>query len=148
PLLRAIDDHYGFYYAARGTGDNFPGCDLYQSRDNGASYDILGNSRIFAEGVVGRATTVLASWPDEENEIIDESSACTIELADDEATLENITEAQAFAGQQCLWFSSGELATPLVATLTAPRTYLCSRWLRGRLGTEDRMAAHNVGERI
>lgn len=147
PLLRDIDDNFGFYLAAAGYADGWSGMQLYQSRNDGASYSALANALLLAATTMGRATTALGSLTAGRQDVFDEGNSVTVVLS--AGTLETLTRAELFdAGNYAaLGTESGwEILQFRDATLTDTDTYLLTGFLRGRLGTEGFMASHAIGD--
>lgn len=145
PLLREVDDHYGFYEAARGFTTGWTGQDLHISRDSGVSYEITTNSRMLTPSTMGRTTSVLGTYPDDEtNELFDEANSVTVYM--DDGTLASATKAEVLNGANYLLIGN-EVVQFRDAALIAAKTYTLSGFLRGR-SSESFMSNHAVGERV
>jgi hypothetical protein len=115
---------------------------LLRSRDGGLNYDPFADLPTGA--VIGTATTAL---PPAAPEYWDEASTVTVTLLSQTDQLESVSAMQvlnganaAVIGEEVLQFRS--------AVLIAPLTYRLEGLLRGRKGTEDRIAGHVAGERF
>lgn len=126
------------YLAA--TGNPYYGANVFESKDGGASW--LLKAQIINQSTMGIVTNKLAPGP---TEFWDEGNTLTIKLAS--GTLESRPELDvlngfnaAVIGQEIIQFRS--------AILIDKNTYVLSGLLRGRLGTEDQLDNHMIGERF
>jgi hypothetical protein len=143
PLLRDVDDTYGFYGAALGYLDGWRGAQAYVSRDNGASYDAAAAGLYLVESTMGYAETALGTTSVLEQ--FDEASTVDVHLA--EGTLSSVTRAQVLDGYN-LALLGDELIQFRTATQLAAQRYRLTGFLRGRLGTDWAAASHAVNERF
>jgi len=145
PLLRDQDDSDGYYVAAAGYLSAWPGCVLYKSADDGASW---GNTGAITTGVVfGSATDALAApakpwtW--------DRANTVNIQLAG--GSLSSVSELAVLNGSNAALLQSGdgwELIQFATATLEGDGTYTLDTLLRGRRGTEWANGDHAIGDRF
>jgi hypothetical protein len=145
-LLRDADDVPGFYYGARGTTAGWPGQQLYQSRDDGASYGAVHGSETREAADMGYAQTVLADFDAARCEIFDEGNSVDVLMKSGE--LSSYTRAQIFAGIAPGYLLGNEVFYARSATLVGTDTYRLTGLLRGRKGTRSYMGAHTAGERF
>lgn len=126
------------YLAA--TGTPYYGANVFESKDGGASW--LLKAQITNQSTMGIVTTKLAPGP---SEVWDEGNTLTIKLTS--GTLESRPELDVLNG-----FNAAVIGQEIVqfrtATLVDKNTYVLSGLLRGRLGTEDQVGNHNIGERF
>lgn len=146
PIVRDRDDDAGFYAAAAGYTDGWRGAELYKSLDNGATY---GRTQHFFTGasVIGSAVTALANF--DGGNVFDELSTVDVAVIGD-ATLSSATEAQVLAGSNAAVLGSPSAGWEIfqfkTATLVATGRYRLTGLLRGRRGTEQYIATHQIGE--
>lgn len=147
PLLRLVDDDFGFYWGVAGTGDGWRGSQLYRSADV-SNYEAMTNGIVLESTPSGYASTALGTTgiTATTNEKVDEINSFTVVLREDQ-TLESITYGDFLAGGNAFMVGF-ELVQAMVCTLLAANTYVCTRLLRGRLGTEWAMGLHFIGERF
>lgn len=145
-LLRDLDDTPGFYYGARGLAAAWPGQQLYQSRDDGASYSVVNGGDTTENTDGGHALTALASIDAARSEIFDEGNSVDVLMKS--GALSSYTRAQIFAGTAPGYLLGDELLYARTATLIAADTYRLSGLLRGRKGTQSYMSTHAAGERF
>lgn len=142
PLLRDIDDTAGFYVAGNGASAGWPGAVIYRSRDNGINYEPFTD---LTEGaVIGTATGALGIaaphyW--------DDANSVTVTLLDPRDALASVTPLEVLNGANAAVIGD-EVIQFRGAMLTGPGQYRLSGLLRGRKGTEDRIAGHAAGERF
>ena len=126
------------YFAA--CGPNYSGINIYTTKDNGATYDLLQQHTIAA--TMGYTVTELAPgtgncW----------DRANTVDVVLVNGTLESRPEADvlnefnaAVIGNEIIQFTT--------ATLISTNTYRLSGLLRGKLGTEDQITEHTANDRF
>jgi hypothetical protein len=141
-LMDQFHSYPYMFFAACGTDSNWPGCDIYMSKDTGATWSDTG---IFFEKpcVLGRSASVLAqpdSWG-----VFDEENSVKVFLTNIGAELANATQDEVLNGANVA-FLGGELIAFKRATLINPRQYELSGLLRGLKGTEDFAKTHTTGE--
>lgn len=141
PLLREQDNSYGIYGAASGFLDSWSGARLFRSADDGDSYSSVRD--MTRRAVMGRAQDVLGVYLG--GNTVDEVNVVTVRMAS--GTLEGITQAMllnngnvAVLGDEVIQFQRAEQV--------AQGTYRLTGLLRGRLGTEQHMGNHAVGDRF
>ena len=122
------------------TGKPYYGAALYETKDGGASWILKGLLDYAA--TAGVTTTklelgVVDFW--------DEANTVTVQLVN--GTLESRPEIDVLNGYNGAVIGS-EIVQFKTATLIAERTYRLSGLLRGRLGTEDLIGNHAIGERF
>jgi Putative phage tail protein len=142
PILRDIDDTAGFYVAGNGPSTGWPGAVVYRSRDGGVNYEPFGD--LIEGAVIGVTSGALGNasphyW--------DETSTVTITLLDTRDTLESVTELQVLNGANACVIGD-EVLQFRTATLIGLAQYQLSGLLRGRKGTEDKIAGHAAGDRF
>lgn len=126
------------YVAA--TGNPYYGANVFETKDGGASW--LLKTQIASQATMGTATSKLASGP---TETWDEANSVTVVMTS--GTLESRPEMDVLNGYNAAVIGS-EIVQFRTATLIAANTYLLSGLLRGRLGTEDQVDRHSLGERF
>lgn len=141
PIVMDTDDDPGFYAAAAGYRESYPGGTAYKSIDDGASYTKA--KTMNAKATLGYATTVLGDWAG--GNMVDEANSVTVRMHN--GTLSSITQAQllsagnaALLGDELIQFKRAELLVDGYYKLTG--------LLRGRRGTEQHMGTHAVDDRF
>lgn len=140
-MLRDTDDDPGFYVAVGSSDTKWPGCTLFQSKDNGATYQQI--AAITTAATMGRVLNVLGDFkggliPDEINTLkvkMTRGSLSSVPFA----SFVNGAQA-AIIGDEIVYFRS--------AVLNADGTYTVSGFLRGMRGSEYAIANHAIGERF
>lgn len=127
-------------FAASGLESGWKGAALFRSDDNGANYSQV--SSLPAAAVLGNATGALASGP---SQVMDIASSVTVLLLFGE--LESVTKTALLNGAN-LAVLGDEILQFQTATLVEPGKYTLSGFLRGRMGTEDKIASHAAGEKF
>ncbi|WP_439816234.1 phage tail protein [Zavarzinia sp. CC-PAN008] len=143
PLLDDGDDAAAlpFLVGLCGPADGWRGAALHRSTDGGATFlPVLAESR---RAVLGTASTALPAGP---VATWDRASTVTVVLAHATHSLSSRPEADLLTSTVNAAAIGGEVVQFAQATLIAPQTYRLSVLLRGRLGTEDRVADHLPGE--
>ncbi len=136
PLLRAEDDQPGFYFAASGL-DGWPGASLWRAAD-GANFSR--QATIKNAAVSGSAASVL---PARSPYYRDRESVLKVQLLRGE--LSSCNETNLLSGANAALVGA-EIIQFRTATLAGPGLYALSNLLRGRKGTEDKVAGHTLGE--
>lgn len=139
--LRDADNDAGFYAAVSSSGSGWPGAVLYQSLDDGASYQ-------FVMGFTARATmghTLAALGDFGGGNTVDEINSVRVRLMYGE--LSSITYSALLAGAQAALIGD-ELLYFRDAILNEDGSYTLSGFLRGRRGTEHSTAGHIAGDRF
>lgn len=140
PALDTADQapryHVGYDYAPA----SWPGARLYRSID-GTAYTLAHT----ALGSRATSGTVASALPTGTPYVIDMVNMFTVVLHSATKTLTSISDVALLAGGNVALLGQ-ELLQFGMATLIAPQTYTCSRLLRGRQGTEDRIAGHGTNE--
>ncbi|KUO53203.1 MAG: hypothetical protein APF82_01035 [Sphingomonadales bacterium BRH_c42] len=142
PILRDVDDVSGFYAAGAGASSGWRGAILYRSRDGGVNYDTF--AELIDGAVIGTTDDALDVgsphyW--------DEANSVTVTLLNSADTLAGVTALQVLNGSNAAVIG-GEVMQFRDATLIGPGQYRLEGLLRGRKGTEDRIAGHAAGERF
>lgn len=155
PMLRGADNDPGFYFAARGTEDDWRGMELHQSKNSGTTYALPVNAGMLTASTMGVCATALGNFPTTgsptvdpsgRNEVFDEKNTVSVVM---NAELVSITRAEALADPTLNVVAIGnEVLQFLTATLTSTFTYTLSRLLRGRLGTEWAMSQHTSADTV
>mgnify|MGYP001159251351 CR=1 FL=1 len=144
PILRDSDDDADFYLAARGTGTGWSGAAVYKSTDRA---DWNRTDAITEPSIIGTCTTLLPSGP---TTIFDDGSTVNVRLISGE--LSSVTEEQMANGANTAAIGSMAKGWEIVgfqnATLQGDGTYLLSRFLRGRRGTEWAVGTHAIGDQF
>ncbi len=140
PMLRAEDDDAGCYVAAGG-GPGWRAAAVLRAAD-GISFEEVGY--LDAPAVLGTCQTVLPAGP---WAYLDAASTFDVLLLNPEDELEAVSEAAMLAGANAALVGDESVGFR-DAVLIAPGTYRLSGFLRGRLGTDDRVATHGPGERF
>lgn len=143
PLLRDVDDSYGFYAAALGYLPAWRGCQIYVSRNGGASYADVDNGLILTESTMGFAETALGTLTLTEQ--FDEGNTVDVRLY--EGTLSNVTRDEVLNGANAALLGD-EIFQFRTATQLAAQRYRLSGLLRGRLGTDWAVGGHAINERF
>jgi hypothetical protein len=132
--FRAADAQGGFYVAAFGQLDTWPGCDLYMSVDGGETEQLV--AAILVPATVGTLTSTLAVG----------GTTLQVELFSDDV-LETVSDAQIAARQNGAVVISGGVSEALQfqdAADTGTRTWDLTTLSRGELGTLE--AQHVAGD--
>jgi hypothetical protein len=140
PMLRAEDDDAGFYVAAGGN-TGWRSAAILRAVE-GLGYEEI--AYVDAPAVLGTCQTVLPAGPWAH---FDEASTLDVVLVDPQQELEAVSEAAVLAGANAA-VVGGEIVQFRDAVLIAPGTYRLSGFLRGRLGTDDRIDGHVANERF
>ena len=142
PILRDGDESSSIYVVANGASQGWRGAVLYRSLDGGTNYDSL--TDLTDGAVIGTIAEALGAAS---AEYWDRANTIIVELLSSADTLESVSELQLLNGANgCL--IGDEIVQFQTATLVAPGTYELSGLLRGRKGTEDKIAGHTSGERF
>jgi len=126
------------YLAA--TGSPFYGANIFETRDGGASWIL--KTQMDSPSTMGTTTTLLGIGT---TEVWDEGNSVTVVLT--HGTLESRPEADVLNGYNAAVIGN-EIVQFRTAILTAANTYVLSGLLRGRLGTEEQVDKHSIGERF
>jgi hypothetical protein len=143
PLLRDVDDSYGFYVAALGYLAEWRGAQLYISRDGGGTYDDMEAGLLLVESTIGFAETVLGSpiWLEQFDE------KCTVDVRLVEGSLASVTRTDVLNGLNVALLGD-EIIQFRTATALSATQWRLSGLLRGRLGTDWAVGAHAINERF
>lgn len=126
-------------FGASGTSANWPGCAIYEIKTQGDELLVS----IEESATLGATTNVLGNALAQR---IDEASSVDVVLYG-EKTLASITQEALLAGGNAALIGNEIIQFRNAATLGASK-YRLSGLLRGRLGTEDRISEHQLGERF
>lgn len=144
PILRDADDDADFYLGAVGTGSGWTGAAVYKSADR-ADWSRI--DAVTEPSTIGTCTTLLPTGP---TTVFDDGSTVTVRLIS--GTLSSVTEAQMCNGANAAAIGSMAGGWEIVgfqnATLQGDGTYLLSRFLRGRRGTEWAVGTHAIGDQF
>lgn len=141
PILQDVDDNAGFYVAAKGDGEGWPGAVVFDSPD-GITYSRAVD--VTESAVFGFCTTTLGDWTGPR--VFDEINSVTVDVG--EGTLESTTRAAILSSLETNAMLIGnELIQFRTATLSAPGVYVLTGLLRGGRGTEWAMVDHASDER-
>jgi len=144
PILRDADDDADFYLGAVGTGSGWTGAAVYKSADR-ADWSRI--DAVTEPSTIGTCTTLLPTGP---TTVFDDGSTVTVRLIS--GTLSSVTEAQMCNGANAAAIGSMSGGWEIVgfqnASLQGDGTYLLSRFLRGRRGTEWAVGTHAIGDQF
>lgn len=144
PILRDADDDADFYLGAVGTGSGWTGAAVYKSADRA---DWARIDAVTEPSTIGTCTTLLPTGP---TTVFDDGSTVTVRLI--AGTLSSVTEAQMCNGANAAAIGSMSGGWEIVgfqnAILQGDGTYLLSRFLRGRRGTEWAVGTHAIGDQF
>lgn len=141
PILRDVDDVPGFYVAAHGTGDAWPGYALFKSVDDVTFEKVLEST---ASVVFGLCDTTLGDFTG--GNVFDEVNVLSVNVGS--GTLASSTATTLLAGVTNAALVGSEIIQFRTATQTGDGTYDLSGLLRGRRGTEWAMSSHSTTERF
>ena len=136
-----IQDTPALRFAAAGLEKGWKGASIYRSDDGGASYRKFTN--IPSAAAVGTAATVLGTA---NYEVFDYANTVTVSLYG-EGVLEGTTRLGVLNGSNAALLGD-EIIQFQQATLVEEGKYTLSGLLRGRLGTEQAISSHAIGERF
>jgi len=143
PSLLDSHNDAGFYFAAQGYKTGWVGVALYQSIDDGSSF----NSKVsIITGVIGgRLTAALSSGP---VNVWDKTNTVEVELFATTDTLESVTELQALNGANTALIGiDGAWEVVSFTTVTGGSgVYTLSNLLRGRKGTDSNINGHAIND--
>jgi hypothetical protein len=139
--LRDADNDPGFYAAASSSAKSWPGATMYQSVDNGASYQAV--TTFTTRATMGRTINALGSF--EGGNTVDELNAVTVSLT--YGTLVSVTYANLLEGAQAALIGD-EVVYFRDAILNSSGLYTLRGLLRGRRGTEGAINTHVIGDRF
>lgn len=142
PLLRDQDEGSIIYLAVGHGSGAWTGAGVFKSADD-ANYSVI--ETFNTEGAVGTAAGALMNVTDPY--IWDNGPALSVKLTDPEAELVSTTDDEVLNGANPMLVGD-EIIQYRDAILQADGSYLISRRLRGRRGTEYAMVGHTVGERV
>jgi hypothetical protein len=122
------------------TASVYYGASIFRSNDGGLTYSL--NLYRTPQAYMGVTTTALASGP-----TVYWDSASTVDVVMSNGTLESRPVMDVLNGFNAALVGD-EIIQFTTALLIAPNTYRLSGLLRGRLGTEHKVASHAAGERF
>jgi len=145
PILRDADNNTGFYAAANGYLDGWPGAVLYYST-SGEAYNSA--KSLLTGATIGTTTDTLSDGP---TTIIDESNTVNIRIP--QGSLSSITDTELLDGESnAAAIGSDATGWEIIqfrdATLESDGTYTISHLIRGRRGTEWMTDQHSSGDRF
>lgn len=148
PALRDQDasaNTVGFYAAAGPDGEgDWPGCQLYWSRDGGVTYDVLDTMEDPSE--FGVAATTLPAPPDTVGTAVwDTVSTVDVTMTNGVPVAATDTEVMNGANRAMV---GDELIAFVNVTPLGGDQYRLSRLLRGQRGTDPFWDTHDIGERF
>lgn len=141
PPLRDTDNSSGIYIAAGAYYQTWRGASLLASNDGGASFDQV--ATFPGNAIIGELTTAMTAGPT----LYFDSETFDVQLVSPNFQLETVTREQLMNGANALAIN-GEIVQFQTATLVGNATYQLSGILRGRRGTEHRVAAHPIGTEV
>jgi hypothetical protein len=140
-MLRDADNDAGFYAAASGTSNKWPGAVLFKSADNGASYQRV--ATFTAPATMGRVVGTLGGFSG--GNIPDELNSIVVRL--NSGSLSSVSYASFLAGAQAA-IVGDEILLFRSAVLNVDGTYTVSGLLRGQRGSEYAINTHGANERF
>ncbi|MFC1659588.1 hypothetical protein ACFL0U_03415, partial [Pseudomonadota bacterium] len=121
----------------------WPGCVLYQSKDDGMNYDYADERA--SDSNSGKTYSILGhanpDYFDYKNKLIVKLNSKI------DTQLETVSEAELFSGKN-IAVVGNEIIQFKSAVLNADGTYTLRILLRGAFGTEDKITNHTLGERF
>lgn len=154
PLLLDRNDGPGFYWTGSGYYPGWPGAQLAQSKDAGATWSVAGVTTVsgdegFAEGALADGPASY-DWNRTDwtagNEPWDTVNTVTVQLRT-AGTLGNASSAEVLAGANTAVLGDELIGWQTAADLGAGR-YTLSNLLRGRRGSQDARLTHAAQERF
>lgn len=145
PMLRETDNDPGFYVAAAGFGDTWPGGLVLRSTDSGVTYSTVAS--IGTAATIGFVPLALGNFVGPMG--YDAANVITVNLLGNQ-TLQSVTDAQLLGGANAFALGSTtagyEIGQFKTAALVSGKTWTLTQLLRGRRGTEHEMAGHGTFE--
>lgn len=141
PLFRDVDDNVGFYWAADGLGQFWPGAVLMESPDD-VSYGQV--SSIEERGVVGTTVTALGTWTG--GNVVDTGNSVRVNVG--QGTLASITYDEQLASEKNVFMIGDECVIARTVTYVSAGIYDLKDLLRGRQGTEWAVGTHSIGDPV
>jgi hypothetical protein len=143
PILRDDDNGPGYYVAARGTTQNWPGAAVFSSRDDVEFSQV---AIVSESAVMGTCTTTLGNWDggwttDTRNTVTVNVGRGELNSATRAAFLADETVNAIMIGAEAVRFQTAELLS------AEPNLYRLSSLLRGQRGTEWAIPGHGANER-
>jgi hypothetical protein len=142
PPLRDADNDSGVYLAAGADSSAWRGASLLVSVDGGATYQDVKNFP--GNAMTGETVSAMFNGP---LDYWDTNNYVDVVMDSSSYQLETLTEAAVLNGLNSL-FVNGEIIQFRTATLIGGTTYRLTNLLRGRRGTEWKMAAHASGSPV
>jgi hypothetical protein len=138
PALGPQDVASRYHVVYQSTAAHWRGASLWKAQDT-VDYQRIDVGTL--QGITGTATLLAAANP----ALLDDVHAVTVTVT--HGTLRSLSDTELLnGGNLCL--IGAELVQFGLAELVATRTYVLSRLLRGRRGTEHTVAGHSAGERF
>lgn len=137
-MLRDMDANSGFYMAANGYGEGWPGCVIFKSTDGGVSWTEM--TTITEPSPIG---ILLDPLPIANDATLHYNTAVRVAVSN--ADLVSITESALLNGGNVMVIGD-EVIQYRVASEVSTGIYLLTGILRGRRGSP--IVAHAVGERV
>lgn len=149
PLLREVDSSAGqfsrAYFAMAGYGSGWKGGVLLRSQDDGVNYSQVGSS--FDDVPWGTTSVALANPPNGDWTVWDNTSTVTFYPQVGEDEFSSVTDLEVLNGANPVLVGN-EIIQFVNATMNSNGSITLSRLLRGRLGTDQYIATHVLGERV
>lgn len=142
PPLRDADNDSGIYIAAGADSDAWRGAALLVSTDGGTTYNQV--KTFPGNALTGVSASDMFTGT---TDYVDRNNYVDVALDSDSFQLETITEEQLLNGGNALYIN-GEILQFQTATLIGGTTYRLTNLLRGRRGTEHKVAAHPLGSTV
>jgi hypothetical protein len=139
--LRDVDNDPGFYAAASSTADSWGGAVLFQSVDDGATYQAI--ATFSARATMGYTLDALGDYTG--GNTVDELNTISVSL--NVGALSSVTYAGMLEGAQAALIGD-EVVYFRDAVLASDGIYRLRGFLRGQRGTEAQIGAHSIGDRF
>lgn len=139
--LRDTDNDPGFYAAVTSAATGWPGAVLYQSSDDGATFQAI--ATLTARATMGQTVDALGGYTG--GNTVDELNRVTVRLA--YGALASVGYAALLEGSQAALIGD-EVVCFRDAVLNADGSYTLAGFLRGRRGTEASINGHAAGDRF
>lgn len=144
PLLSTQTNRAGFYIAVGCAGGDWPGAAIYESIDNGLSWEYKAAAP--AEAVVGFLNSAAGVGL---TSVVDEGTTIRVNLFNSSNTLTSAAEDSVFAGTNTAAIGLDgrwEIISFIDATYVSAGVYDISGLIRGRMGTEQYVGTSENGD--
>lgn len=140
PPVMGTSDFGGWWFGTTGIFDGWSGASLFESRDEGVSYDFVRSNTVKATS--GYTASALASGT---TTTWDTYNAINVYIHSGQ--LSSDTDLNVLNGSNQAYLA-GEVIRFAEASLVASSTYRISRLLRGLYGTDWAISSHTAGEEL